>query len=77
MSKIVPNSKFQELQKLNRIQIAVYDMDLHKRNLSKLQMKVSLQREVESTDGMSDRLVYKLYGLSENEIVMIEGSWYE
>ena len=36
------------------------------------QEKESLQREIESTDGMIDRLVYELYGLSEDEIRIVE-----
>lgn len=77
MPKLIPNSKFPELKGLNRIEIAVHDMDLHKRNLSKLQMKVSPPRDVESTDEMSDHFVYKLYGLTENGMAIVEGSWYE
>ncbi len=38
----------------------------------KLQEKESLAREIESTDGMIDRLVYELYGLSEEEIKIVE-----
>ena len=32
-----------------------------------------LAREVQSTDGEIDRLVYELYGLSEEEIRIVEG----
>jgi hypothetical protein len=32
-----------------------------------------LQREIESTDGAIDSLVYKLYGLTGEEIKIIEG----
>ena len=42
-------------------------------NKSRLpQEKESLQREIESTDGMIDRLVYELYGLTEDEIRIVE-----
>jgi len=37
------------------------------------QEKESLQREIESMDGMIDRLVYELYGLTEDEIKIVEG----
>ena len=37
------------------------------------QEKESVQRQVESTDGAIDRLVYGLYGLSEEEIGIVEG----
>jgi len=32
-----------------------------------------IRREIESTDRAIDRLVYKLYGLSEEEIRIVEG----
>jgi len=35
--------------------------------------KDRLMREVESTDRMIDGLVYELYGLSEEEIKIVEG----
>ncbi len=34
--------------------------------------KESVQRQVESTDGQIDKLVYELYGLSEDEIEIVE-----
>ena len=37
------------------------------------QEKESMQRQVESTDGAIDKLVYELYGLSEDEIGIVEG----
>ena len=36
------------------------------------QEKESVQRQVESTDGAIDKLVYELYGLSEEEIKIVE-----
>jgi hypothetical protein len=35
--------------------------------------KEHLAREIESTDGAIDRLVYELYGLTEEEIRIVEG----
>jgi len=35
--------------------------------------KESLQREIESVDTRIDRLVYELYGLSEEEIRIVDG----
>ena len=35
--------------------------------------KESVQRQVESTDGVIDRLVYELYGLTDEEINIVEG----
>jgi len=37
------------------------------------QEKESVQRQVESTDGGIDKLVYELYGLSEDEVKAVEG----
>ena len=37
------------------------------------QEKESMQRQVESTDGAIDKLVYELYGLTEEEIGIVEG----
>ena len=34
--------------------------------------KESMQKQVESTDGGIDKLVYELYGLSEEEIAIVE-----
>ena len=37
------------------------------------QDKDRVKREIESTDKAIDRLVYELYGLSEDEIKIVEG----
>jgi hypothetical protein len=36
--------------------------------------KTALQRRIEATDGQIDALVYELYGLTEEEIRIAEGS---
>lgn len=36
--------------------------------------KERLEREIASTDAQIDHLVYKLYGLTEDEIRIVEGS---
>jgi hypothetical protein len=36
--------------------------------------KVRLQRQIEATDAQIDRLVYDLYGLTEEEIGIVEGA---
>ena len=36
--------------------------------------KTMLQRQIDATDGQIDRLVYELYGLTEEEIGIVEGS---
>jgi hypothetical protein len=35
--------------------------------------KTSLQRQIAATDARIDRLVYDLYGLTEDEIKIVEG----
>ena len=35
--------------------------------------KRRLERQIEATDGEIDRLVYELYGLTEEEIRIVEG----
>ena len=51
-------------------------LDLHKK-LSEAKVpeaKTMLQRQIETTDKQIDRLVYELYGLTEDEIKVVEGS---
>lgn len=38
-----------------------------------LAVKTILQRQIEATDAQIDRLVYALYGLTEEEIAIVEG----
>ena len=50
-------------------------LDLHKR-LEKAKApddKTKLQRQIDATDQEIDRLVYDLYGLTEEEIGLVEG----
>ena len=46
---------------------------LHKKTAHTPQEKESLQREIEVTDRQIDQLVYELYGLTEEEINIVEG----
>jgi hypothetical protein len=48
-------------------------LSLHKQSPRTPQEKEMLQRDIESTDGAIDSLVYKLYKLTEEEIKIIEG----
>ena len=34
--------------------------------------KIALQRQIEATDGQIDALVYELYGLTEEEVGIVE-----
>lgn len=49
-------------------------LELHKQNPRMPQDKERLQREIESTDRAIDQLVYELYGLTEEEIRIVEGT---
>ncbi len=48
-------------------------LELHKRNPRTSQEQEMVKREIEATDKAIDRLVYKLYGLTEEEIRIVEG----
>jgi type I restriction-modification system DNA methylase subunit len=48
-------------------------LELHKRTPRTPQEQEMLKREIGSTDRQIDRLVYELYGLTENEIKTVEG----
>jgi hypothetical protein len=46
---------------------------LHKRTPQTPHEQELLQREIDATDAQIDRLVYDLYGLTEEEIKIVEG----
>jgi hypothetical protein len=46
---------------------------LHKQSPRTPQEKEALKREIEATDNQIDRLVYELYGLTEEEVKVVEG----
>ncbi len=50
-------------------------LDLHKRlgEVKTPDEKVRIQRQIEATDGEIDKVVYGLYGLTEDEIKVVEG----
>ena len=47
-------------------------LELHKRSPRLPQEQEMVKREIESTDGRIDRLVYEFYGLTEDEIRIVE-----
>ena len=49
-------------------------LSLHKQSPRTPQEKEMIQREIESMDGAIDALVYELYGLTEDEIKIVEGT---
>jgi len=46
---------------------------LHKQSPRTPQEQEMVKREIESTDRGIDRLVYELYGLTEDEVRIVEG----
>ena len=51
-------------------------LDLHKR-LAEARINTErnrLQQQIDATDRQTDKLVYKLYGLTNEEIEIVEGS---
>jgi hypothetical protein len=48
-------------------------LKLHKQSPRTPQEQEMVKREIESMDGRINRLVYELYGLSEEEIEIVEG----
>ena len=48
-------------------------LDLNKRTPATPQEQESLQRQIAATDRQIDQLVYQLYGLTEEEIRIVEG----
>jgi predicted protein tyrosine phosphatase len=57
--------------------LALVEQMLHQRDrlaAAKLpQDKTTLQRQIEATDQQIHRLVYELYGLTEEEVAIVEG----
>jgi len=50
-------------------------LDLHRKLVTAVtgQEKAVLQRQIVATDRLIDRLVYELYGLTEEEVGIVEG----
>ena len=73
----IPNIDFtnpKEVEQHDRIVALVERMlELHKRDPQTPQEADRLQREIAATDGAIDKLVYELYGLTEEEVRIVEG----
>ena len=64
---------YKEITDHNRLALLVKQLlALHKQTPRTPQEKESLQREIEATDKKIDQMVYELYGLTEEEIKIIE-----
>ncbi len=85
-SRVIPQVKASKLQylpippldsvaQIDSLRILVQTMlDLHKRlgSVKTAHEKTAIQRQIEATDGQIDRLVYELYGLTDDEIRIVE-----
>jgi hypothetical protein len=58
------------------VSLVVRMLDLHKKLASEgaPHVRTVLQRQIEATDREIDRLVYELYGLTAEEIAVVEGT---
>ena len=70
-----PVAGYKESQHEKMVSLIETMLELHKRQASAKtpQEKDMLARQIESTDGAIDRLVYELYGLTEEEVKIVEG----
>jgi hypothetical protein len=57
------------------VELTAAGVDLHKKLASQgaPHVKTVLQRQIDARDGQIDQLVYELYGLTEDEIAVVEG----
>lgn len=70
------DSDIEKLENRNEhfeINIASIRLDQRKRNNKSEQDRTYILRQIASTDREIDRLVYELYGLTEDEIKIVEG----
>jgi len=73
--RIINFNKIEEKEQHDEIVDLVYNIieqNNHLVEVSMPQEKVRIQRQIESTDRQIDQLVYKLYGLTEEEIKTVE-----
>jgi type I restriction-modification system DNA methylase subunit len=63
----------QNARRIKIVSLVERMLELHKQSPRTPQEKEMLQREIESTDGAIDALVYELYGLTGEEIKIVEG----
>ena len=72
--KIIDFNNAVEVEQHDRLVSLVERMlELHKRDPQTPQEADRLQREITATDAAIDKLVYELYGLTEEEVRIVEG----
>jgi len=74
--RLFPGGKTSSTQnKLMRAEVPVFDDSANIKPLMELQEELAAVKEkIEKTDWLIDQVVYQLYGLSEEEIEIVEGS---
>jgi len=71
--KSLPIPVANNIQQARMVSLVERMLALHKQSPRTPQEQEMVKREIESTDKGIDRLVYELYGLSEDEIKIVEG----
>ena len=66
--------KSEKLIQENIIALVDRMLDLHKQTPATPQEHAQLQRQIAATDRQIDQLVYQLYGLTDDEIALVESS---
>jgi len=73
--RIIDSTNPAEVKKYDQmVSLVEHMLELHKRTPQTPHEQEMLQREIASTDAQIDRLVYELYGLTEEEIKIVEGN---
>jgi hypothetical protein len=73
---IDPSSPAERLRNDQIVQLVEQMLGLHKRlsTAKTPQEKTALERQITATDNQIDRVVYDLYGLTQEEIKIVEGA---
>ena len=76
ISSINPNDPADIARHDRMVTLVTQMLDLNKKlqDARLEQEKTMLSRQIEATDGAIDKLVYELYGLTVEEIAIVEGS---
>ena len=82
-AKVIRNIPIRIIDQTNTVDSLIFDqmnflvkmmLDLHKQTPNTPQEHEQLQRQIAATDRQIDQLVYQLYGLTDDEIALVESS---
>jgi len=75
-SSTIPGGKTRTThEKLMKTKVAVFDDNANIQPLIELREELAeVNQKIEKTDGLIDQVVYQLYGLSEEEVAVVEGN---